>query len=133
VCFPTWDSAHVDDVIEAGFDPVGRRVSKLELREALRRRLAVQVRPRDQIMSMIVGDFNFMASEADRTCKSSAAAAGGRDYRDSSRWRDLLGVPFGFHEVYQPEPTSASPNPQSRLDRACSNQCDTEYMDKSFS
>ena len=35
--------------------------------------------------------------------------------------------------LYQPEPTDASPNSRSRLDRVCSNQYDTEYFDKSFS
>ena len=74
VYFPTGDSAHLDVMVEAGLDPAGRKVSNFELREALRRRLALQVWPREQIMSVIAGDFNFVTAAADRMCASSASA-----------------------------------------------------------
>jgi len=133
VYFPTGDSTHEDDIREAGFEVGGRTVSNFELREALCRRLALRIRPRDQGVTVIAGDFNFVVNPLDRLCTSSCKNTGGRDHRDLARWRDLVETPFGFHELFQPEPTYASPDSRSRLDRVYSNQWDTEFMDKAFS
>ena len=132
VYFPTGDSAHTDDMKEAGYDPAIRTVSNFELREALRHRLAQRMRPRDQVMTLLAGDFNFVTSATDRFCASSASATGGRDFRDHSRWRDIVEVPYGLHELHQPAHTYASPDSRSRLDRVYSNQWDTEFLDRQF-
>ena len=132
VYFPTGDSSHAEDMLEAGYDPSVRVVSNFELREALRRRLASRMRPRDQTMSVIAGDFNFVTFPTDRICASSSTATGQRDYRDVAQWRKVLELPFGFHDLYQPEPTYASPDSRSRIDRIYSNQHDTEFLDKTF-
>ena len=133
VYFHTGAAALAGDLLEAGFDPAGRVVSNFELRGALRHRIAHRIKPRDQVMSLISGDFNYVVHAADRICPSAASNTGGRDHRESSCWRNLIEKPFGFHELFQPEPTYASPDSRSRLDRIYSNQYDTEFMDKSFS
>jgi len=133
VYFHTGGPAPVEDMVEAGFDPGGRVASNFELREALRHRLARHIRPRDRVMSIIGGDFNHVVDPSDRICPSAAAATGGRDHRDSSCWRNLVEAPYGFHELFQPELTYASPDSRSRIDRIYCNQYDVEYMDKSFS
>ena len=114
---PTGDSTHADDVKEAGYDPSGRVVSNFALRDAVLRRIALQVRPREQTMSLIVGDLNSVTCDADRMCTSSVAVTGSRDHRDESRWKTLFWGALGMHELHQPEPTYASPNFRSRLDR----------------
>ena len=110
----------------------GRAISNRELREALCRRLAAQIRPRTQVMTLIAGDFNFVVDPTDRICASSGMKTGARDYRDLARWRALVETPFGFHEWHQPEPTYVSPDSRSRLDRVYCNQWDTEFLDRSF-
>ena len=47
VYFHTGSSTPAEDLVEAGFNPDGRVASNFELREALRRRLARHVKPRD--------------------------------------------------------------------------------------
>eukprot|EP00959_Pyramimonas_sp_CCMP1952_P371282 7775133-Pyramimonas_sp.AAC.1 len=81
-------------------------------------------------MTIISGDFNYVVHSADRVCPSTASNTGGRDYRDSCSWRNMLETPLGLHELYQPEHTYASPDSRSRIDRIYSNQYDVEYLDK---
>ena len=129
----TGDCAPLADVLEAGYDPNGRNPSNFELREVLRRRIARAMRPRDLVHSILAGDFNYVARPTERTCTATATATGHRDQRDSASWRSLLEIPFGIHDLYQPEPTYASPNSRARLDRIHSNQHQVEYLDKSCS
>ena len=84
-------------------------------------------------MSIIAGDFNYVVDPQDRVCPSACTYTGGRDCRDTTNWRSLMETPFGFHEVFQPELTYASPDSRSRIDRIYSNQYDVEYLDKSIS
>ncbi|CAK0902774.1 unnamed protein product, partial [Prorocentrum cordatum] len=130
VYFHTGDSTPAEDVVEAGFDPAQRVPSNFELREALRHRLARRLRPCEEALSILGGGFHHVLRPPERVCISTGAATGHRGHRDATSWRTLVEVPYGIHELYQPEHTYAAPDTRARLDRVCCNQYDVEYLDK---
>ena len=111
VYLPTGDSARPDDLREAGYGAAERRATNFELRDAVRCRVASQVRARYGTMTVIAGDFNYVTRTNDRVCTTAATPTGTRDYREESRWRTLLGPQHGMHELFQPEMTYAPPPP----------------------
>ena len=133
VYFQTGGSTPPADICAAGFDPHGRSISTFELRESLRRRLALKIRSKDQSLTLMGGDFNYATDAHDRMCTSSASYTEARDSRDATNWRTHLEARFGLHELFQPEPTNAAPGSRSRIDRIYSSQYHTEYCDKAFS
>ena len=119
-----------EDVEAAGLQHLGRTPSFKELRNALRCRLAQKISNKEEVLTILGGDFNYVTDASDRRCTSSATSSGGRDGREETHWGRAIEVPHGLHELHQPEMTYSSPNARSRLDRIYCNQSTVENFDR---
>ena len=99
----TGDSMPPEDALEAGFVPNHRLPSSSELREAIRHRISAKMRHRDQAMSLMSGDFNFVVRKGGRKCVTSTADTGQRDHAEAELWKSTLETRHGLHEIFQPE------------------------------
>ena len=100
------------------------------LRSLLRERLAQNVVDQNDALTVIGGDFNYVTSTQDRTSLSSAEESGRRDSSEEAHFQSILATKFGFHEMFQGEPTHASSNSRARLDRIYTNQHVAEQLDR---
>ena len=133
VYFHTGDSIPIEDLLEAGYDPVTRPPSSAELRQALRRRISNHIKPRHSFLSLLSGGFNFVIGPGDRKCIETSGDTGARDRWEVNSWRRLVEKRHGSHELHQPALTYASPSSRSRLDRIYCNQYGVEYLDRTIS
>ena len=132
VYFHTGVHVFPQDLKDAGLNVQEQHVTSAHLREALRHRISRKIRPQDQTLSFLMGDFNYVMDPADRICLDTTAVTGTRDRHEAQQWRSLVESRHNVHELYQPEMTYASPNSRSRIDRFYCNQYEVEYMDRSF-
>eukprot|EP00959_Pyramimonas_sp_CCMP1952_P471697 9498828-Pyramimonas_sp.AAC.1 len=86
-------------------------------RAALRRRVALALRPATTTLTAIAGDFNWVTEESDRITLNTGLASGGRDRAEEQHWERFALRPFGLHELHQPAMTHRSGSAHSRLDR----------------
>eukprot|EP00959_Pyramimonas_sp_CCMP1952_P122874 2568660-Pyramimonas_sp.AAC.1 len=64
--------------------------SSRSLREAVRRRLADVRLPADVSLTLLAGDFNWVARVGGRYCLTTAASAGNRDRSEEAQWKRML-------------------------------------------
>ena len=128
--FQTGSEVKDHDIHDAGLEHLGHTPSFVELRDALRRRLARHIAPRSATLSFLGGDFNYVADPDDRRATDSMEASGRRDAQEQTRWKQWIEAPYGIHELHQPNMTYASPNSRSRLDRFYCNQDATDGLDR---
>ena len=133
VYFHTGSTPSEADLHEAGIPQNSHAASCAGLREALRHRLAAKVRPQDQTLSFIGGDFNFVVEERDRFCLPTATPTGQRDLRETSAWKNHVEQRHQLHELYQPAMTYLSPQSRSRIDRFYVSHHGSEYLYRTFS
>ncbi|CAK0851716.1 unnamed protein product [Prorocentrum cordatum] len=120
------------DIDAAGLLHLHRAPTAAELREALRRRLAQQITHQDAALTILGGDFNYVAEVADRRCATTAVATGGRDRGEQASWQRQLALPHGLHELHQPDMSYASPTSRSGDDRLYCKQAATESLDRAM-
>ena len=84
------------------------------------------------VLSLVGGDFNFVACDEDRYTKTSMTWSGRRDAAEQKDWEDQVELPHSLHELHQPMATHNSGIAWSRLDTGYSNHHVVEQMDARF-
>ena len=130
VYFHTGADLHPQDVLDAGLHRVARPPGAPDLREALRHRLATRLRCRDEVLTVIAGDFNYVSHPDDRFCVSSGRPTGFKDSREANQWQRTVEGKFGLHELHQPDMTYAGGESRSRIDRIYTNMHEVNYLDR---
>ena len=83
-----------------------------------------------EVLTVLLGDMNFVPAPEDRWCLSSLQYIGARDAPDQEAFGEIIQVPGGFQEWQQPAPTCFSGRAVSRLDRVYSSHPGTEQLDR---
>ena len=102
-------------------------------RDGLRGSLAPALRPSNQALTMVAGDFNYVACARDRFSGESAQWTSHRDEAEESDFMHLVADPMGLHELRQDEPTHSSSRGRSRLDRIYWSSHPAHQLDKRIS
>ena len=100
------------------------------LRAHLRSRLADQFASANEVLSIVGGDFDYVTTEDERVSLGTATASGRKDCQEEAHFQQVLGRPFGLHDMYQPESTHASSSSRSRLDRIYVNYHVIDQLDR---
>jgi hypothetical protein len=104
-----------------------------EQRQDMRTAVAAACCPSEEVLSIISGDFNWVAEPAGRVAKVNAEQSGGQDAKEERHWRQVLSLPLQFHELRQDGHTHDSALARSRLDRVYWNQAPSEQLDRQIS
>ena len=105
------------------------RLNAAAERARLRIKIQAALRPAESCLSVVAGDFNWVADDSDRISMSSASESGARDRGEEQHWRRIT-TPFRLHELHQSEMTHCSSLARSRLDRVYWNQDLSEQLDR---
>ena len=104
-----------------------------EARTQVARSLAAAMRPQSEVLSVMMGDWNFVMDTTDRFEGEEARWTGGQDAREAATFASLFSQPHGFVELDQPDFTHESGRTQargaSRLDRVYSNHHLMDQLD----
>ena len=84
------------------------------LRAAMRRRITQHLQPASTALTVVGGDFNFVADKNDRVSLNTATTSGNRDVSEEKDWLSLLHR-SGLKEMYQGSHTHASALARSRF------------------
>ena len=95
--------------------------------------LGRRIQPRSKVLTIMIGDWNFVHCIRDRFCKETAQWTGGRDKHNASLWESELQSPHHLFELHQDHSTCETATSRSRLDRIYSNHYICEQLDKQFS
>ena len=102
-------------------------------RTQVARALAAAMRPQSQVLSLMMGDWNFVMDTTDRFEGEEARWTGGQDAVEAATFASTFNQPHGFVELDQPEFTHESGRTQargaSRLDRIYSNHHLMDQLD----
>ena len=113
--------------IPAGVDEDARR-QRRQMRTALAGRMA----PASEALSIVMGDFNWVARREDRVSKATGDATGQTDAAEERHAEEVLYQPHGLYELRQEEPTHENAACRSRLDRAYWNADVAGQLDRSL-
>jgi hypothetical protein len=102
---------------------------KMQRAETLRK-VAAAMRPREEVLSLIVGDFNFVASARDRFNKQQATWTGQCDEDEQELFSTLIEKEHDMYELEQEHCTHENAFARSRLDRVYTNQHLSEQLDR---
>lgn len=108
----------------------GNSARAKQLRSSTRATLASQINPRSEVLSILMGAFNYVAHRRDRFSKPDGNALDSHEATEESHFCRVLGDPFGFCELHQEEFTHDSALGRSRLDRVYSNHYLTDQLDR---
>jgi len=90
------------------------------------------LRPRERVLTVMMGDWNFVTEDKDRFCKTHGGWTGMGDRSDQEEWMRQLGKPHSLHELQQPLYTCDMSDSRSRLDRVYTNHHTTDQLDRHF-
>lgn len=96
------------------------------------RRVAVAMKERGAVLSVMVGDFNFVTSSRDRFNKDAASWIGHGDEEKQAQFIAGFEEGFGMYELAQEHCTHEDAFARSRLDRFHTNQHLTEQLDRYY-
>jgi exonuclease III len=102
-------------------------------RAAAIRKLAASIQERKSVLSVVLGDFNYVPSKRDRISKSTGEFTGHRDERDEEEFQRLIAVPYQMHELEQEHFTHDNAQVRSRIDRIHSNHHVVDQLDRWYS
>ena len=94
--------------------------------------LKENIAPREEVLTILLGDWNWVAEDRDRWCFESKSWTGSRDREEAKCFSDLVLTPAGLHELHQSEPTCSVGQAVSRIDRVYVNHHASEYLDRQF-
>ena len=95
--------------------------------------LARRIRPREEVLTIMLGDWNFAACEKDRLNKATGQWSGLQDKSSSELWLKEIQTPHNFHEFQQPAFTCNVAAARSRIDRVYANNFVADQLDRKYS
>lgn len=107
-------------------------VPPADQRRAMRLAIARAMAPQSEVLSVLMGDWNWAPRAEDRWCKTSGRWSGARDAPEEHHFREVLADPFELCEVHQAAPTHDCASARSRLDRVYWNQHGLEQLDRTL-
>ena len=99
-------------------------------RTRMRERLAHSFAPAADVLSVMLGDFNWVPSGCDRMCRDSMAFTGASDAAEEQHFRQHLLEPHGLYEMHQADYTHENAFCRSRLDRVYWNADIADQLDR---
>ena len=99
-------------------------------RSSTRAFLSTAIQPQAEVLSILMGDFNYVAHHRDRFNKANNNGVESSDGTEESSFRRVLGEPFDLCELQQEEYTHDSALGRSRLDRVYSNHHLSDQLDR---
>ena len=84
----------------------------------MRLTIASRMSPASEVLSTVMGDFNWVARAEDRVALATGEATGHADASEEKHAAEVLWRPHGLYELRQDEPTHENAAARSRLDRA---------------
>ena len=115
VYFPTGDATYSEE----------RKQAVLEISN--------NVFPKEEVLSLMAGDFNFVENVHDRLCTSSGELTGNKDSTEADFFKNHLREEHSFQEWEQSHFTYEVDNARSRIDRMYSNQHVAYQLDRHIS
>ncbi|CAK0909089.1 unnamed protein product, partial [Prorocentrum cordatum] len=88
-----------------------------EQRSHMRQAISAAMSPKEEVLSMVMGGFNWVAAPEDRMVKSTGEFSVADDAAEQREAMATLWSPAGLYEVRQDEPTHECAHAWSRLDR----------------
>ncbi|CAK0835549.1 unnamed protein product [Prorocentrum cordatum] len=104
-----------------------------EQRSHMRRVLSAAMSPKEDVLSLVTGDFNWVAAPEDRMVKSTGEFSGADDAAEQREAMATLWSPAGLYEVRQDEPTHECAQAWSQLDRCYWNADLAGQLDRDIS
>ena len=92
-----------------------------DARQGMRERLGRAIVPPTQALSMVAGDWNYVALTEDRFSADPLRWTGGQQGPEEDHFQAVMGRPHSLIEFEQMEPTNFSGTGRARLDRAYAN------------
>ena len=99
-------------------------------REDCIRSIAEHMNPRDRVLTILSGDFNFVESEGDRASAATGQVSSQVDARETKAWLEAIADPHGVYEWAQPQYTHKNAGFYSRIDRMYCNQHVSYQLDR---
>ena len=96
------------------------------------RKIAASIRPQNEALTLMTGDFNYVSCKMDRWSKGEGCWTGARDEGQQANFEELLMGPCGFHEMHQFQFTHDNASARSRLDRVYSNHHVVDQLDRQY-
>ena len=87
------------------------------LRTALRRLISRHLSSAANALSVVAGDFNYVAEAEDRMNLNTSCFSGRHDIAEEHDWQIKVAQGYAFKEMFQDSPTHASVSSRARLDR----------------
>jgi len=88
------------------------------------------IRPRDEVLTVMAGDFNFVEDERDRYCTLTGDWTGSKDSGEAEVFRDHIRTPHCMYEFEQNHFTCEAGGARSRIDRMYTNQHVSFQLDR---
>jgi exonuclease III len=101
-------------------------------RRNMRESIATRISPRNNVLTIIAGDFNWVAQEHDRCAIDALKFTGKDDVREEQHWQQLIEDRSGLFEMHQPCYTCDTGHGRSRLDRVYTNYPVVDQLDKTI-
>ena len=111
--------------------PTGTLAEEQTLKKVLTLRLQKEMRPQLKVLSILMGDFNFVMKNEDRLCLRTMEHTGRHDKPTADRFNQLL-EEHKLHELEQPIYTHTNTTAHSRIDRIYSNHHVADQLDRTF-
>ena len=108
------------------------RLSLLQQRCNIRKKIADRTKPVHGALSIVGGDFNYVTEEKDRWTLAKGDWSCTDNSADQKDFLEKLGPQTGLHELHQEHATHRSGLAQSRLDRVYTNQHCSVQLDSSL-
>ena len=94
--------------------------------------LDASIADKASVLSITMGDFNFVERNDDRWCNEDKAWTGSRDKKESEDFQNNVCAKHGFHELIQPVLRHRNSAGRSRLDRVYSNHALFDQLDRVY-
>ncbi len=108
----------------------GQCTSFPRIREHMRQRIGVAIKPQDRALTILGGDFNWVARDNDRRSLPALETSGRKDRGEEKHFQRCIGQRHGMAELLQNEMTHKCAKSHSRLDRIYLNQHTIEQVDR---
>ena len=112
--------------------PTGTQADVLAQKTQIINSLRDNLAPHDQVLSILMGDWNFVMETEDRLCLHTMDYTGRSDKPLARHFQSMLDT-YELHEIEQPAYTHENSTAHSRIDRIYMNHHVSDQLDRQFS